>query len=150
MTELDPDTKARIRAEERYRVELRQNVRGFPAGMLLGILGGLLTIGGVFLPAISFPLVGSMNLLGNGERDGKFLIMLGLLTVLLALFRHVRQWLLFPGVLAGGVLYLLYSNISQNMPSSSTGLGSLVQLQYGWIVIAAGVLATLGAAFVND
>lgn len=66
---------------------------------LLALSGSAMLVLGAFMPVVSLPIVGSLNYLNNGEGDGVFIVVLGILAAALALGGQLRfVWI--PGQLA--------------------------------------------------
>ncbi len=94
---------------------------------------------GTFLPAASFPLIGSMNLIGSGNRDGIILVALALLGMLFAF--TARPWLLFSGLVSGAfMMYKLHALLQLDA-------GPFVQIDWGWLPMFAGTFLMLWVGF---
>lgn len=123
---------------------------------------GLLALG-CFAPLVTLPIVGSLNYIGNGSRDGVAVIVLAAISVVLALKGRVRD-LLVTGTLSALIiaagLYKLSSNLgaakAQAERASSGAFGAIaqamsesVQLQWGWVLLVTGAALTIavGAGF---
>ena len=57
------------------------------ARQLLGLLGAMLLLVGVFCPLVSLPFVGSITYFGNGRQDGWFILAFGAIAAVTALAR---------------------------------------------------------------
>lgn len=135
---LDPETKARIEAEEAYRRELRSG--GRDVSLMWGLAGCALLAAGTMLPAVNVPLLGSINLLGTGDRDGVILVALAVLGAVLLCWN--RPWVLFSAALAGAFLVYKFNDLRE---LGGDALG--VELGLGWLVMAAGVGLMAWAGF---
>lgn len=129
----------------------------------LGVVGSIVLLIGVFTPVVSLPVVGQQNLFQNGRGDGMFLLLLALVAML-ATFAKRFRWVLVTGVLALAFIafnfWLMQSRISSMRAELERdlagnpfrGLGDMmlqaVQIQWGWIVLAAGgiLLVIAGAS----
>ena len=140
MTDLDPETKARIEAEERYRADLRGEQPGFSISMALGLLGGVLLVLGAFLPVATIPIVGSVSLFGRGLGDGLILLALGVIVIIVSFIPRARLVLTGVGLLALLTGLLDYKSL-HNLQGGE--YGGMIQLQIGWAVIVLGVIFTL-------
>lgn len=144
--DLDDSTRSRILAEEEYRAQVRQELRQQNAihpTLWTALTGSVLLAAGPFLPAFKAPLVGEINLVGAGNRDGVILIALAILSGILA--PRTRTWLIFTGVLAVVVEVFIFVNTKSGL---STGeFSSYVEFGWGWLVMAIGALLILWSGF---
>lgn len=113
---------------------------------------GLLAIG-PFMPVVSVPIVGNLNLFNGGEGDGIILLVLAGIGAVLAYLGKTRH-VLWPGLAAAAMLLYglvrfqqLKSQMRADMDSDLEdnpfkGLAELaiesVQLQWGWFPLVAG------------
>lgn len=116
----------------------------------LGIVGSILLFAGVFTPIVSLPVVGSMNYFQNGQGDGVFVLVLGLISLVLALTKRYR-WLWVTGLLSLGLMMYTFvsfrirlSGVQAEMKSKLAdnpfkGIADVamqsVQIQWGWAVL---------------
>ncbi len=124
---------------------------------ILGIVGGVLLIIGVFCPLVgvdfgvisqNFAYIGS----GTGvDMKGLILILLGIAGIGLAVVRKYKL-LLVPGILALAILVFDYLNFKSKFSEVVSGAGSrgaevenAVSMKWGWIVLLLGALALLAA-----
>lgn len=127
----------------------------------VGFVGSALLVVGVFMPMISLPILGSMNYFQNGEGDGTFVLILGVLSaVAVARQRYGALWLT-----GGASLALLtyafatfqsrVSDVKANMGSGrednpfegfANALLGTVQLQWGFAVLVIGAVMVMVAA----
>ena len=135
-----------------------------PAGMILGILGGIAVLGGIFAPALGGPLGISISffdlyllpLRPEGAdpiaRIGAFaclttLGVAGLFAVILAAVGF-RRVLVVNGLLTLGVLaYTLLPTIRSR---AANGAATLPPLAWGWAVLGIGALLMIVAALVPN
>lgn len=120
----------------------------------LAIGGAVALVAGLFTPVISMPMVGSVNLFGNGGNlTALALLALGILSACVALKERVGD-ALWPGAAAALLLtahfldlQLRLSHIRREMETSlkdnplagfAQGALGAVQIQWGWIVLVAG------------
>ena len=128
----------------------------------LGFAGAGALIVGLFLPIVTMPFVGTVNLFNNGTNwIALGLLALAVISVMLALQSRERD-ILFPGIGAAGALIYKFamlqyaitqmrSNLTEQLKDNpfagiaQTALGS-VQIQWGWLVLAlgAGLLIYVG------
>lgn len=136
---------------------------GIQLPLLLGILGSVLLLIGPFLPMVSLPISGNVNFFhGEGNTAvGILLMIIALISIALTLNRSFRQlWItgLISTAIAGQAFYNLYTKIDDMKKETAMNLAGnpfkgladvaliTMQPQWGWGVIAAGVLLILGAA----
>ena len=128
----------------------------------IAFLGAALLVAGLFVPIVTIPIVGTVNLLSNGGNATAWaLLVLSLIGVGLAA-KHREADLLWVGAAACGIViysfgrlqYLLAemrSSLSELADNPFAGLaaGALqaIQIQWGWIVLAAGAGLLLYAGF---
>jgi hypothetical protein len=123
---------------------------------------------GTFLPVLSAPLVGNQNYFQNGQGDGVFVIVLAAITGILALTAAIRFAWISAATAGAFLIYALFNFVSlisdaqaeleaslEGNPFAglAEGLAGAVQLQWGWLVMFAGVGASLYgslAKFPND
>ncbi|WP_394649327.1 hypothetical protein [uncultured Deinococcus sp.] len=127
--ELDEATRARIRAEEAYRAELRRP--RMDQGAVLCLVGAALLAAGTFLPAVSVAAL-SVSLLGAGNGDGLVLLVLAALSAVFVPL--ARPWVLFSALLAAG--FLVYKLITLMAAMSGSAFS---QLGWAWAPMFLGV-----------
>ena len=124
---------------------------------ILGIIGGVLLVIGVFCPLVGVDFMGqSMNVsyigsVAGTSWEGLVLILLGIAGIILAVLRKTRL-LLIPGILALIILAYNYFSFKSKMSemmsmagSRSTELENAVSMKWGWIVLILGALALAAA-----
>lgn len=122
---------------------------------ILGIVGGVLLLIGVFCPLIFVePLGLNISYIG-GETgtswEGLLMILLGIAGIALAVLRKYKL-LLIPGLIALAIIaydYFSFKSKMSEMMSTGNARGvdveSLVQMKWGWIVLILGALILIVA-----
>lgn len=122
---------------------------------LLALIGAALLIAGVFLPVVSLPIIGSMNLLmpGGNVGDGIFVVCFAAIAGGLALAGKTRH-VLWPGLAALAFIVWKYFQIKGALdvqlgdPALADALGASVQMNWlGWGVLGVGALLLVYAGF---
>jgi len=125
--------------------------------------GAALLIVGLFMPVVTLPIVGGMNLLSNGTNElGIMLVVLAAASAILAANGRERD-VIYPSAAAVALVVYAFARLelmlSQMRATLAQGLkdnpfaglaqsaASAVQLQWGWLVLAAGSGLLLYAAF---
>ncbi len=116
--------------------------------------GAALLIAGLFAPIITLPILGSINLFNNASNETAIIIVvLAAAAAWLAVREHTED-AIWPGFAAGAILLYVFARIQYGLSKmraslteglegnpfaglAQTALGS-VQLQWGWLVLAAG------------
>ena len=133
---------------------------------IVGFVGCLLMLLGIFLPVVSFPLVGSMNYVHNGNEGA---IAIGILVAISLVFIWLRKfsalWFTSTGALGTitfSLLMLVFqiatmkAELQKNADGNPfAGLGELavqgIQIQWGWAVLFIGAaLAVFTAVWDAD
>lgn len=70
----------------------------FTKSQLVGFVGAITLLIGVFLPVVSMPIVGSISLLNNGKSDGAVLLGLAITSMILILLNKIRLTLVTGGI----------------------------------------------------
>ena len=127
---------------------------------ILGAIGSVLLFIGVFLPIVSFPIVGSMNFMTNGNVWGILLLLIAVSSFTLAMLdKSCFLWL--TG--SAGFLFLLVKfiqissamgDISDSMSKDesgmfkalSEGMAASVQIQWGWAILLIGSACIVASA----
>jgi len=125
-------------------------------------LGAGLLLVGLFMPIVTMPLVGSVNLFGNGGNTaGLVLMALAALGAGLVLKDRPSD-VFWPGVAACGVLIYCFGRLQYGFAQMrasiqelegnpfaglAEGAMSAVQIQWGWLVLAIGAGLMVYAAF---
>lgn len=127
----------------------------FSKQQIIGIIGALLLIIGVFLPVISVPMLGQLSLFNNGRSDGAIILALSILCFIIIFFQQFRAILIISFVILSILGYDLYqfkSTLNKVRQETSAaldgnpfqGLGNAmidsIQLQYGWAVLFIGCI----------
>jgi uncharacterized membrane protein len=125
---------------------------------ILGIIGGVLLVIGVFCPLIGVDVLGqSMNVsyIGSGTGtswEGLVLILIGIAGIALAVLRKAK-YLLILGVVAIAILAYDYFSFKSKLSEQLAGAGDAVKeqmenaisMKWGWIVLILGALALIAA-----
>ena len=122
-----------------------------PTETKMSLSGAAALAVGVFVPVISMPFVGSLNLFANGKGDG---ILLLPLAVLVAAFAFWRKHL--AGLVTGGLtaLFVAYKFVRVlelvEADESSPFMAGTVQIQWGWLLLVAGAILAVVGPIVAD
>jgi len=125
---------------------------------LIVLIGVVVTIVGLFLPIITAPIVGSINMLlpGGGVGDGIFVLVLIAVAGVLALMGQVRH-AVWPALGSLGFICYKFFELKGAVDASAAQiaatpgaaefaeqLGGATQINWiGWIVLVLGCLITL-------
>lgn len=127
--------------------------------MTEALVGSGLMIFGCFTPIISAPFIGTVNYVGQGNRDGMLVIGLALIGLFLAYTGRIKGLVISGGIAALIMLYDL-SNFAgfaleveaqkaslKNNPFGGlfTAMMDSIQLQWGWILLLGGAALTIAA-----
>jgi len=131
---------------------------------VLGLIGSVALILGVFMPIIRVPILGTINYFRNGKGDGTFVLLLALVSVLLVI-RNKCQWLFLTGFGALGVMAFtfvnFYNRLAEAKASASRDLAGnpfkgltdavmeSIQLDWGWGVLLLGAILLIAAGIVE-
>ena len=130
---------------------------------VLGLAGAGLLLLGVFTPIISFPIMGSLNYIQNGEPEGIIVILLAVISFVLVLINQYKA-LYVTGAGALGLLALTLINFEHRVSDAGNRIqidlsadnpfkdfGNLgyhsAELQWGWVILALGGLLIVAAAY---
>lgn len=119
----------------------------------LGYVGAGLLVAGLFLPVVTLPFAGNVTLMGNGTNFAALalLVLGGISAVLVAKDR--QSDLVWPGLAAAAMLIYLFGRLQYNLAEMRSSMKELadnpfggaaqaamgaVQIQWGWLVLAAG------------
>jgi hypothetical protein len=123
---------------------------------ILGIVGGVLLLIGVFCPLVGVDFLGqsmTVSYIGSGNTswEGLLMILLGIAGIALAVLRKYKL-LLVPGILALAIIAYDYFSFKAKMSemlsaagSRSAELENAVSMKWGWIVLILGALALIAA-----
>jgi len=128
---------------------------------IAGLLGAALLIIGVFLPVISAPMMGTINLFKNGQGDGVIIFGLAIVSIIFILIKRYKV-LWVTGLLSLIIIIGDFISMSERVSSAkadiaskagNTILGAIpkmvadsIQLQWGWGVLIIGVILVLMCA----
>lgn len=135
-----------------------------PFSKLIGIIGSLVLLLGVFAPIIRLPMVGSLNYFRNGSGDGVILIVMAILS-LFYIFKEQPAKLFWTGsaslvtltftfVYFNWKMYQMRSKMDEDLAGNPfRGLAELaqssIQIEWGWIVLVLGAGLLLLSALSN-
>jgi len=118
-----------------------------------GLVGSALLFLGVFMPIISVPIVGNVNYFANGKGDGIFVLLFAAIAAGLAMAKkHKGQ--IITGLGSLGVMIFTFVNFQTAMAEAKAELAGnpfaaltgTVQMQFGWIILIAGIVALFASA----
>ncbi len=136
-----------------------------PVRQVVGLIGSLLLVLGVFMPIVSVPILSQMNYFQNGRGDGTIVLVLGLASVVAVLARRYGAlWLTGGASLV--VMAITFVNFQSRLSRARTDMESqlagnpfrgiadaamqAVQLQWGWAVLVLGAILVLASAGMKD
>ena len=117
------------------------------------------------MPIISVPIIGSITYFNNGEGDGLYVLILGIISAFLVAIRLYRGlWvtalialtiLIFDFLITINNLSEMTRKVERDLATNPfQGLGKMmaasVQIQWGWVVLAAGVICLLVSAAMRN
>lgn len=122
---------------------------------LIGLIGSILLILGAFSPIVRIPIVGQMNYINSGHGDGILILALGIISIILVLFKKYNP-LVSTGITTLGTLGFTYFNIDNLIKKShaqltrdlqgnpfkgiAEGIINSVQIEWGFAVIIIGAI----------
>ena len=122
---------------------------------ILGIVGGVLLLIGVFCPLVGVDFMGqsmTVSYIGSvagTSWEGLLLILLGIAGIALAVLRKYKL-LLVPGIVALAIIAYDYFSFKAKMSemmstagAQSSALEDAVSMKWGWIVLILGALVLL-------
>lgn len=129
---------------------------------ILGIIGAVLVIAGVFCPLVSVSLLGETNttsyfstLRDGAGIDGMIVGGLGVISLIIALINKNRI-LIATGILILGVVALDFFNFKSKMSELASQSGEMAttitnafSLQWGWVVLILGGLLLIVAGIMK-
>jgi hypothetical protein len=127
----------------------------------LGIIGSILLFIGVFIPIISFPVIGAMNYFQYSQWEGPLILILATISLFLSLTgRYNRLWV--TGFLSLGVVAITFITIQFKLNALQEKLAmrlagnpfrgladkalQSVHIQWGWALLVAGALLIIVSA----
>lgn len=116
---------------------------------IIGLIGCLLLAIGSFLPIVSVTFLGSINFVYEGQGNGIFVVAGAIIGAFALLFNRHR---IVRGVGVGAAVLIGYTLLSMTgVMGSATGMSglaaSMIDLEWGWLVLIAGDVLMLIAAF---
>ena len=122
---------------------------------VIGVLGSILLIGGVFSPVVQMPIVGSIDYFRNGELEGILVLVLGAISLGMVFAKKYR-WLFVTSLPTLAVLLLTFIHFQIKISEMKAryiesvgdnpfaGIGRMaletVKLDWGWGVLFLGVI----------
>jgi len=132
---------------------------------ILGLIGSITLIIGVFTPIVSAPFVGNLTYFMNGQGDGTIVLGLGIISLIVVLLKKYKV-LWITGFASLGMMLYTFINFQGRMASIRSemqaeladnpfaGLGEMalqsVQIQWGWILLVLGAVLLLAAAGIKE
>lgn len=128
---------------------------------LIGVLGSILLLIGVFLPIVQIPIVGSVALFVGLKSYGSIVLLLAVLSFFLILYNQAKTLLLAGTTALSLILYNLYkaneyvnriqdkaeAQINDSMFGGlAVAMSQSVKLEFGWLFLIAGSICILSAA----
>lgn len=128
---------------------------------LIGILGSILLLIGVFLPIVQIPIVGSIALFVGLKSYGSIVFVLAVLSIFLITYNQAKILLLAGTIALSIILYNLYrtneyvSRIQDKAEGQindgifgglAAAMSQSVKLEFGWLFLIAGSICILLAA----
>jgi hypothetical protein len=130
----------------------RKDFRQLDVRQVLGFLGALMLIIGVFSPVLSAPIIGAITYIKDGGGDGVLILAFALMALVLTAQGQFRG-LYFPAALSLAVMAFtffqtrnLMDNLRRDSGAQASYTSGLVQFQWGWGVLLVGVLLLVVAA----
>ena len=115
---------------------------------VLGLVGSVVLILGVFMPIVRVPIFGSMNYVNNGKGDGVIVLLFALVSLFLVM-RNEYQWLFLTGFGVLGTMALTFINISKVLAKTNAGVKMFVQFDWAWGVLLLGAIMLITAAIIE-
>lgn len=135
----------------------------------LALVGAALLTIGLFVPIVSAPMIGSVNLFSNGSPPAIALLILAVLSAVLAAKPETLRHMLWPSLAAAAIIIFSLGMLMFRLAGMRDSLQELegnpfagfahaavaaVQVQWGWLVLGAGagllIYAALASASSED
>ena len=133
-----------------------KQILGMSKKQILGLVGSIILILGVFMPLISMPIMGSLNYIQNGKGDGLFILLLAVVSLILVVLKKYKG-LWFTGFGSLAIMAYTFINLQIWISESQRELaGNLfaglatVQLQWGWAVLTIGAVLIIASAAIKE
>lgn len=149
----------------RRKAKQREKRQFITARQVIGMIGSVILIAGVFTPIFSAPIIGNMNYLQIGVGYGTIILILSVISLILAVGKKYNG-LWFTGLGSIGVLSFTFINFQSEMsriityavlgPASNNPFRDLadiiqhIQLQWGWALLIVGVALVTASAAMKD
>jgi hypothetical protein len=131
---------------------------------VLGLLGSIILLIGVFTPIINAPIIGSLNYFQNGKGIGVVVSALAIISFVLTLLK-LYKWLGLTGIISIAITTYTFislqiilskfsSQINQELEDNPFKvLGELsiqsIQLQWGWLLLVVGAGLLIASAVIE-
>ena len=128
---------------------------------VLGVVGGVICVIGVFAPIITIPIMGSQSYFQNGRGDGTIVLLLGISTIIATLTGRYR-WNWISGFGSLGLIGFMFIRFQQAIRTATSemqaelagnpfaGLAEIavqsVQLSWGLPLLVSGAILTIASA----
>lgn len=132
---------------------------------IIALIGSILLIAGAFCPIITIPTVGPITYFNHGHGDGVIILTLGIISLILALFRRY-QALILNRILSLGMVVFTFYNIHHKLQEIAAQLSrefannpikdmaetmmNSIRIDWGVAVIGIGILLVIIAPFVKE
>ncbi len=142
-----------------------KKIGGFGLAHILGVVGAIILVLGVFAPIVSVPIVGSINLFHNGEGDGVPIFIFAGLTFLFIIINRLK-FLWYTGFASIAILAYDFYAFKTKMNEVTTDMEkdlagnpfrgfadmamASVQIQWGWGVLLLGSVIIITAAAIRQ
>lgn len=129
----------------------RENVRAFAMDKkrILGLVGPVILLCGVFTPAVRVPMLGTLNYFSCGAVEGTMLITFALISLWSAGTDKFRA-LWYTGLGSAGIVAFTYWNLFMRLSDLDLLMAQTYHLSWGWAVLIAGIGAIITAAALNE
>ncbi len=123
---------------------------------VLGIIGSIILLMGVFAPIVRTSTAGSLNYLQNGKSDGVIVLILAVVSFVLVILK-VYQWLWLTILGSLGDALFAFLNVQRRISQAKLHSADnpvrvaieSVQLQWGWAVLVVGAGLLIAAAVLD-
>lgn len=119
----------------------------------IAFIGAVLLLFGLFTPIVTMPIVGTVNMFGNGSNPTALALLAAALVGAALAFKERTADLIWPGATASGIVIYSFVRLQYAMAQMRESLRELadnpfggfmagamqaVQIQWGWLILAAG------------
>jgi len=132
--------------------------------MILGLVGSLVLVAGVFAPIFSFGRLASVTYLGHSTLDGTVVLIIAASSIILSLAKKYKLLLTsgiaaliavaVPFLLMQARFYQMRSEIEKDLEGNpfaglASGFANAIQIEWGWAVLLIGSLILIAAALLK-